>query len=124
MNISVNINLCENYKMKKLNCIFLIFSIILLISGVVAACILYPNYGKGLHFYILIVLPLLFLLSGYIAFLWKKWWIVILVEAIILGIYGWIKIGNEIKWFVFLIIVYLIIGLLNGVNCGLIRKSK
>lgn len=109
-----------NYRL--FNKVILFLSILFVVIEIVSAVVLYETYGKGLMYYLLIIIPAIYLTIGILGALLSKWWILLLVCDLIFLVYIVATTANNIVGILPFVLVYNTLSVLVGLNCNKLRK--
>lgn len=104
------------------NKLILFLSVLFVVIEIVSAFVLYETYGKGLMYYLFIIIPSIYLLIGISGAALSKWWILLLVSDIILFVYIVVTSANNITGVLPFVLVYNTVSILVGLNCNKLRK--
>lgn len=108
--------------MKTLNRILYFATLAIFVVLAVAAVVAYPQYGKGIAYFLLFVFPLVYIAVGLSATLTSKWWIILLVVSLLLFGYVYHQSKTNISGFVLPFICYVFISVVIGYNSRVVAK--
>ena len=104
------------------NKVILFLSVLFVVIEIVSAVVLYETYGKGLMYYLLIIIPAIYLTIGILGALFSKWWIILLISDLIFLVYIIATSANNIVGVLPYILAYNTVSILVGLNCNKLRK--
>ncbi len=126
LNIVAFLTLRGDLKVKSVSQVFFILCVATLIALIVSAGVTYKTLGNSLAYFILIILPMIFLTIGLLGRFTSKWWVLDVV--IILFIYFFFLKDfppiETIFGFVFWTIIYIALSTVVGLNASVLRKSS
>lgn len=102
--------------MRTLNRILYFATLFVFAALAVAAVIAYPKYGKGISYFLLFVLPLIYIAIGLSATLTSKWWAIMLGVSILIFGYVYLHSQSNIKGFMLPFICYVFVSVAVGFN--------
>lgn len=106
------------------NKVVFFFSTFLVLSGIISSIVLYRYYGNGLMYYLLIIIPTIYLTIGTLSAALSKWWLLLLVFNILFMIYIIVNSRDSIVGVLPFVAIYNLISIFIGLNCNKIRKKR
>jgi hypothetical protein len=106
-----------------INKIFFGLSVVLLVALVITAIATYSNYGRGIGYTVLLILPIIFVTIGLLSVIVSKWWILLIAVECCLFFYIFVFVRSKDAWFfISYLLFYASIGCGVGFNARKVFK--